>query len=134
MALIRTQFAISIFHTTKPGLPDPLQVLLQAQGLSLQALTLPGCSLLPVVNFPILSLSLHRHLRGVGKFDYSIMVSPRASNSALLEERNDSMTSQTIQRAQEIEAIPVIPVAFLHTTFGLWTLLLESLSLYDCWF
>ena len=69
-------------------------------------------------------------------FPYWITVTPRASNSALLKPRNDSMTSKTIQRAQEIEAMPVIPVVFFHTAFGSWILLLmyHDLSLYHCWF
>jgi hypothetical protein len=50
-------------------------------------------------------------------FPYWITVTPRASNSALLKPRNDSMTSKTIQRAQEIEAMPVIPVVFFSHCF-----------------
>ena len=48
-------------------------------------------------------------------FQYWMTVTRRASNSALLKPRNDSMTSKTIQRAQEIEAMPVIPVVVFFT-------------------
>lgn len=75
-------------------------------------------------------------------FPYWITVTPRASNSALLKPRNDSMTSKTIQRAQEIEAMPVIPVVFFSHCFRIldpvayvsWPIIVSLLvpTLY-CW-